>query len=226
MKLFLDSANIEEIREAHALGVLSGVTTNPTLVAKEGRDFHTVIKEIIGIVSGPVSAEVIATDADGMVEEGKRLFELGPNVVIKVPLTKEGLRATDRLARLGIPTNVTLVFTLNQALVAARAGATYVSPFVGRLDDIGHDGIALVEDIVQVFERHHLDTEVIAASIRHPEHVARAARAGAHIATVPYAVLMKLIEHPLTAQGLERFLADWRRARGAEPVPGAGPKGG
>ncbi|MBE3597040.1 MAG: fructose-6-phosphate aldolase [Hydrogenibacillus sp.] len=213
MKLFIDSANVEEIRAVHALGILSGVTTNPSLVAKEGRDFLNVLKEIISIVSGPVSAEVISTDADGMVEEGKRLFELGPNIVIKVPLTAEGLKATDRLAKLGIPTNVTLVFSLNQALAAARAGATYVSPFVGRLDDVGHDGIALVADIVSVFERHHLDTEVIAASIRHPEHVSRAARVGAHIATVPYRVLMQMIDHPLTEQGLRRFLDDWAKAR-------------
>lgn len=214
MRFFIDTANIEEIRTAHEMGVISGVTTNPSLVAKEGRDFHQVIREISEIVDGPISAEVIATDAEGMVEEGKRLHALGRNIVIKVPMTEEGLKATSRFRQQGIPTNVTLIFSVNQALLAARAGATYVSPFVGRLDDIGHDGMEIVADIVQLFSIHGLDTQVIAASIRHPLHVTQAGLAGAHIATVPYKVIMQMVKHPLTDAGIERFLSDWKKAAG------------
>ncbi|CCQ95004.1 putative transaldolase [[Clostridium] ultunense Esp] len=212
MRLFIDTANIEEIKKAHAMGVISGVTTNPSLVAKEGRDFHEVLKEILAIVDGPISAEVISTEAEGMLEEGKRLAQLGKNIVIKVPMTEEGLKATARFKELGIATNVTLVFSVNQALLAARAGATYVSPFVGRLDDIGQDGIELVSNIVQLFAIHGMDTQVIAASIRHPLHVTQAGLAGAHIATVPYKVITQMTNHPLTDAGLERFLADWKKA--------------
>lgn len=211
MRLFIDSANIEEIRQAARLGVISGVTTNPTLVAKEGRDFHQTLKDIMAIVGGPTSAEVVSTDADGMIEEGKRLFELGPHIVVKIPMTEEGLVAVRELKKLGIPTNVTLIFSLNQALLAARAGATYVSPFVGRLDDIGYDGMALVSEIVSVYKTYHIDTEIIAASIRHPEHVRQAALIGAHIATIPFEVLKKLSAHPLSDIGLKRFLADWEK---------------
>lgn len=214
MRLFIDTANIEEIRKAHAMGIISGVTTNPSLVAKEGRNFHQVLKEIHEIVDGPISAEVISTKAEEMVEEGKRLYSLGKNIVIKVPMTEEGLKATARFHQLGIPTNVTLIFSVNQALLAARAGATYVSPFVGRLDDIGQDGMNLVSDIVQLFSIHGLNTQVIAASIRHPLHVTQAGLAGAHIATVPYKVIEQMVKHPLTDVGLDRFLKDWEKASG------------
>lgn len=214
MRLFIDTANIEEIRKAHAMGVISGVTTNPSLVAKEGRNFHQVLQEIHEIVDGPISAEVISTKAEEMVEEGKRLYSLGKNIVIKVPMTEEGLKATARFHQLGIPTNVTLIFSVNQALLAARAGATYVSPFVGRLDDIGQDGMNLVSDIVQLFSIHGLNTQVIAASIRHPLHVTQAGLAGAHIATVPYKVIEQMVKHPLTDVGLDRFLKDWEKASG------------
>lgn len=214
MRLFIDTANIEEIRKAHAMGVISGVTTNPSLVAKEGRNFHQVLQEIHEIVDGPISAEVISTNAQEMVEEGKRLYSLGKNIVIKVPITEEGLKATARFHQLGIPTNVTLIFSVNQALLAARAGATYVSPFVGRLDDIGQDGMNLVSDIVQLFSIHGINTQVIAASIRHPLHVTQAGLAGAHIATVPYKVIEQMVKHPLTDVGLDRFLKDWEKASG------------
>lgn len=213
MKFFIDTANTDEIRQANDWGILAGVTTNPSLVAKEGRDFHEVIKEITSIVDGPISAEVISLDAEGMIKEGEVLAAIHPNVVIKVPMTAEGLKAVKRFSQQGIPTNVTLVFSANQALLAARAGATYVSPFVGRLDDIGHDGILLIEEIVQIFDLHQINTEVIAASIRHPQHVTAAAQAGAHIATVPYKVLQQMLHHPLTDAGIERFLADWKKAR-------------
>lgn len=210
MKLYIDTANVDEIREMASWGVLSGVTTNPTLVAKEGRDFIQTLKEILAIVDGPVSAEVISTEAQQMVEEGLRYAELSPNVVIKLPLTAEGLKATSQFARRNIATNLTLVFSANQALLAARAGASYVSPFVGRLDDIGHDGQALVAEIAEIFGLHGIETEIIAASIRHPLHVTEAARAGAHIATVPYRVLQQMLTHPLTDSGLARFLSDWK----------------
>lgn len=209
MRFFIDTANINEIKEANDWGVIAGVTTNPSLVAKEGRDFHEVIREIAAIVDGPISAEVISLEAPKMVEEARVLAKIHPNVVIKVPMTKEGLKATKMLASEGIKTNVTLVFSPNQALLAAAAGATYVSPFVGRLDDISHDGIQLVSDIAEIFGIYAIETEIIAASIRHPLHVIEAAKAGADIATVPFKVLEQMVKHPLTDQGIERFLADW-----------------
>ncbi|MCL6547687.1 MAG: fructose-6-phosphate aldolase [Alicyclobacillus sp.] len=211
MKLFIDTANIAEIRNAAEMGILSGVTTNPSLVAKEGRDFVATLKEIVQIVDGPISAEVVSLDAEGMVEEGIPLAEIHPNIVIKVPMTAEGLKAVHRFAKRGIRTNVTLIFTANQALLAARAGASFVSPFIGRLDDISYDGVELIQDISTIFDIHGIDVEIIAASIRHPMHVTQAAKAGAHIATCPYVVLDKMIKHPLTDQGIERFLADWSK---------------
>ncbi|MBX6396220.1 MAG: fructose-6-phosphate aldolase [Alicyclobacillaceae bacterium] len=209
MKIFVDSANIDEIRRAHEWGVVAGVTTNPSLVAKEGRDFFETLREITSVVQGPVSAEVISLDAEGMLEEGRKLAAIAENIVIKVPMTAEGLKAVHAFAKEGIQTNVTLIFSANQALLAARAGASYVSPFVGRLDDISHDGIALIREVAGIFRLHGIGTQIIAASIRHPVHVTQAALAGAHIATLPYAVLERLIRHPLTDQGIERFLADW-----------------
>jgi len=211
--LFIDTANVSEIREAHDLGVISGVTTNPTLVAKEGREFKEVLEEIAGIVSGPISAEVLATEAEGMVVEARELAAISDNIVIKIPMTAEGLKAAKRLKAEGIRTNVTLVFSANQGLLAALAGATYVSPFVGRLDDVGQDGMEVVEQLSEIFEVHGLETRIIAASIRHPQHVLEAALAGADIATVPYPVLMQMLKHPLTEVGIERFLADWRKAK-------------
>ena len=209
MKIFLDTANIDLIREANDLGVIDGVTTNPSLIAKEGRDFKEVVTEICGIVDGPISAEVIAEDAEGMVEEAKELAKIHVNITIKVPMTAEGLKATKVLSGLGIKTNVTLVFSANQALLAAKAGATFVSPFVGRLDDNGHEGMQVVHDIVQVYLNYAFDTEIIVASTRHPLHVLEAAKAGAHIATVPWKVLQLMVKHPLTDIGIEKFLADW-----------------
>ena len=211
LKLFLDTANIEEIREAAALGVISGVTTNPSLIAKEGRDFKAVVREIAAIVDGPVSAEVISLEAEGMVAEAEELAAIHPCVVIKIPITAEGLKAVRTLKAKGIRTNVTLVFSANQALLAALAGANFVSPFVGRLDDVGHDGMALVADIAEIFAYYDFPTEIIAASIRHPLHVIAAARAGAHIATVPYKVLQQMIKHPQTDAGITQFLADWNK---------------
>ncbi|KMK78234.1 fructose-6-phosphate aldolase [Alkalihalobacillus pseudalcaliphilus] len=212
MKFFIDTANLEEIKEANALGILAGVTTNPSLVAKEeGVDFHDRIKEITDLVSGSVSAEVIALDAEGMIEEGKELAAIAPNVTVKVPMTTEGLKAVHAFSELGIKTNVTLVFSAVQALLAARAGATYVSPFLGRLDDIGADGLQLIEQISGIFNVHGLHTEIIAASVRHPVHVTEAALKGAHIATIPFNVIKQLTKHPLTDQGIEKFLADWNK---------------
>jgi len=213
MKFFLDTANIDEIRTAYALGVIDGVTTNPSLVAKENVSFHDRLKEITAIVSGSVSAEVISLDAEGMLREGRELAAIAPNITIKVPMTEEGLKAVSAFSKEGIRTNVTLVFSANQALLAARAGATYVSPFLGRLDDIGHNGLDLISDIAEIFALHDIETEIIAASIRHPVHVTEAAKRGAHIATVPYKVLMQMIKHPLTDIGIERFLADWEKAK-------------
>ncbi len=209
MRFFIDTANVNEIREIHEWGVLAGVTTNPSLVAKEGRDFIETLKEIIDIVDGPISAEVISTDAKGMIEEGERLASLSKNIVIKIPMTAEGLKAVKVFAKRKIKTNVTLIFSVNQALLAARAGATYVSPFIGRLDDVGHDGLQLITDISDIFSIHDIETEIIAASIRHPVHVTEAARRGAHIATIPYKVFKQLLQHPLTDSGLQKFLADW-----------------
>ena len=213
MKLFIDTANVEEIREAYALGVICGVTTNPSLIAKEGRNFAEVVREIASIVDGPISAEAVSLDADGMVAEAEELAGIHPNIVVKIPMTAEGLKATRILAQKGIRTNVTLVFSANQALLAARAGATFVSPFVGRLDDISQDGMALIYDIMEIFDRHQLKTEVIAASVRHPLHVTEAAKAGAHIATIPYKVILQMINHPLTGAGVEKFLKDWETVK-------------
>ena len=211
MKLFIDTANVEEIKKANDMGIICGVTTNPSLIAKEGRDFVEVVKEITSIVDGPISAEVISLEADKMVEEAKELYDKinNPNLVIKIPMCAEGLKATKQLKALGIKTNVTLIFSAAQALLAARAGATYVSPFVGRLDDIGRIGMELVEEIAEIFEIHDIETEIIAASIRNPIHVTDAAKAGSDIATIPYKVIEQMLNHPLTASGIERFLKDW-----------------
>ncbi len=212
MKLFIDTANIDEIKEINQWGVLDGVTTNPSLIAKEGGlEFEEVIADITEIVSGPISAEVIGTTTEEMVEEGKRLAAIADNIVIKIPLIPAGLNAVSQLNSQGIKTNVTLVFSANQALLAAKAGATYVSPFIGRLDDIGNEGVGILEDIVDIFYTHDLDTEVISASIRHPQHVLESARVGADIATIPYDVFKKMVVHPKTDEGLEKFLADWEQ---------------
>ena len=211
MKLFIDTANIEEIKEIHALGVLDGVTTNPTLVAKENADFHGRLREICAIVSGSVSGEVIALDAEGMIREGRELAKIAPNMTVKVPMTADGLKAVSVLHKEGIDTNVTLIFTANQALLAARAGATYVSPFVGRMDDIANgSGLHLIAEIAEMFAIHKISAEIIAASIRLEAQVSEAALCGAHIATIPYGIFKKLTDHPLTTQGIERFLADWQ----------------
>ncbi|WP_020061514.1 fructose-6-phosphate aldolase [Bacillus sp. 123MFChir2] len=214
MKFFIDTANIDEIKEANDLGVLAGVTTNPSLVAKEGVDFHERIREICGVVTGPVSAEVISLESAKMIEEGKELAKIAPNVVVKVPMTTEGLKAVKAFSDLGIRTNVTLVFSAVQALLAARAGATYVSPFLGRLDDIGHNGMDLIRQIADIFAIHGIPTEIIAASVRHSVHVTEAALNGAHIATIPANVIASLVKHPLTDQGIEKFLADWEKTQG------------
>ncbi len=212
MRIFLDTANIDQIRQAAKLGIISGVTTNPSLVSKEATaDYETVTKTICSIVSGSVSVEVLAEDAESMIKEARVKASWAPNVTIKIPATADGLEAMSALSKENIEVNMTLCFSLNQALLGALAGATYVSPFVGRLDDIGHDGMQLVKDIVDVFKHYQLSTQVIAASIRHPLHCVVAAKAGAHIATVPYNVLMQMINHPLTDAGISRFLADWRR---------------
>ncbi|HHW37733.1 MAG TPA: fructose-6-phosphate aldolase [Bacillales bacterium] len=212
MKFFIDTANIDEIREANALGVLDGVTTNPSLVAKENVSFHDRLKEIAAeVTQGSISAEVISLKAEEMIAEGKELAAIAPNITIKVPMTPDGLKAVAAFKKLGIKTNVTLIFSANQALLAARAGASYVSPFLGRLDDIGHDGLALIEQIANIFAIHDIDTEIIAASIRHPMHITEAALKGAHIATVPFKVIMQLFNHPLTEAGIEKFLADWNK---------------
>lgn len=212
MKFFIDTANIEEIRFANELGILAGVTTNPSLVVKEGVSFHDRLREITAeVTEGSVSAEVISEDAAGMIEEGKELAAIAPNITVKVPMTLEGLKAVKVLSDLNITTNVTLIFNANQALLAARAGATYVSPFLGRLDDIGHDGMNLIASISEIFDLHSIETEIIAASIRHPLHVTEAALNGAHIATIPYNVLKQLVKHPLTDKGIAQFLADWNK---------------
>jgi transaldolase len=214
MRFFLDSADIEEIRKAARWGVIDGVTTNPSLVAKSGGgDFHALIGEICRIVEGPVSAEAVSLDAEGMISEGRELSGIAPNVAVKIPMCPEGMAATSVLSREGIDVNVTLVFTPQQALLAAAAGAAFVSPFVGRLDDIGEDGIGLVSDIAEVFDIHGIDTEIISASIRHPRHVIDSALAGADIATVPLSILEKCFDHPLTESGIARFLKDWEGYR-------------
>ena len=212
MKLFIDTANIEEIKEINQWGILDGVTTNPSLIAKEGGvEFEDVIASITEIVLGPISAEVIGTTTEEMVEEGKRLAAIADNIVVKIPLIPAGLNAVSQLSAEGIKTNVTLVFSANQALLAAKAGATYVSPFIGRLDDIGSEGVGILEDIVDIFYTYDLNTEVISASIRHPQHVLESARVGADIATIPYDVFKKMVVHPKTDEGLEKFLADWEQ---------------
>lgn len=210
MKFFIDTANMEEIKEAYSLGVIDGVTTNPSLVAKEKNvSFPERLREITELVPGSVSAEVIALDAEGMIKEGRELAAIAPNITVKVPMTPDGLKAVHTFSKEGIKTNVTLIFSANQALLAARAGATYVSPFLGRLDDIGHNGLDLISTIADIFAIHDIKTEIIAASIRHPQHVTDAALRGAHIATVPHKVIMQLFKHPLTDKGIEAFLADW-----------------
>ena len=213
MKLFIDTANVEDIRRANDLGVICGVTTNPSLIAKEGRDFVEVVKEIAEIVDGPISAEVISVEADKMVTEALELYRTinNKNLVIKIPMCAEGLKATKQLAAMGIKTNVTLIFSTAQALLAAKAGATYVSPFVGRLDDIGFEGIDLVEDIVKIFRNYDIKTEIISASIRSSNHVIEVARVGSDIATVPYKIIESMIQHPLTVSGIQRFLDDWAK---------------
>ncbi|MCA0971045.1 fructose-6-phosphate aldolase [Halobacillus litoralis] len=213
MKFFIDTANIEDIREANALGILDGVTTNPSLVAKEGVSFHDRLREITAEVDGSVSAEVVSETAEEMIKEGKELAAIAPNITVKVPMTLEGLKAVKVFSDLNVKTNVTLVFSANQALLAARAGATYVSPFLGRLDDIGHNGVELIAQIAEIFDRHAIDTEIIAASIRHPVHVTEAAINGAHIATVPFKVFQQIVKHPLTDQGIEKFLKDWNNQK-------------
>jgi len=211
MKFFIDTANVKAIREMEALGVLDGVTTNPTLIAKEGRDFLEILREICEIVDGPISAEVISLETEGMVREARELAKIHKNIVVKIPMTQDGLKATRTLSQEGIRTNVTLVFSSNQALLAAKAGATYVSPFVGRLDDIGQVGMDVVREIVAIYENYGYPTQVIVASIRHPLHVIEAAMAGAHVATIPPSVIEQLTKHPLTDIGIQRFLADWEK---------------
>lgn len=211
MKLFIDTANVDDIRKANDMGVICGVTTNPSLIAKEGRDFNEVIKEITTIVDGPISGEVKATtvDAEGMIKEGREIAKIHPNMIVKIPMTVEGLKAVKVLAAEGIKTNVTLIFSANQALLAARAGATFVSPFLGRLDDVNQLGISLIEDIVTIFSNYDIQTEIIAASIRSTVHVTQCALAGADIATVPYGVIEQMTKHPMTDQGIEKFQKDY-----------------
>ena len=211
MKFFIDTANINEIKEAAALGILDGVTTNPSLVAKEGKDFRTLLDEILKIVDGPVSAEVISIDYDGILKEAHEYAKIHHNIVVKVPLIKEGLKAVRTLASENIETNATLCFSPSQALLAAKAGATYISPFVGRLDDISHDGMGLISQIIQIYRNYDYKTEVLVASIRHPLHLVEAALMGAHVATMPFSVIDKLFNHPLTDLGLEKFLSDWKK---------------
>ncbi|AJH00510.1 fructose-6-phosphate aldolase [Clostridium beijerinckii] len=214
MRFFLDTANVEHIKEANEMGVICGVTTNPSLIAKEGRDFNEVIKEITEIVDGPISGEVVSEDAEGMIKEGREIAAIHKNMIVKIPMTAEGLKATKVLSSEGIKTNVTLIFSATQSLLAANAGATYVSPFLGRVDDISMIGMDLVRDIAEIFAVHGIKTEIIAASVRNPIHVIEAAKAGADISTVPYSLVMQMLKHPLTDQGLERFKADWAAAFG------------
>lgn len=212
MNFFLDTANLEEVKQAYSWGVIAGVTTNPTLVSREGKiDFHTRVREIAEVVNGPVSAEAVSLERDKLIEEAKVIAKIHPEVVVKIPLCPDGLGAVKELCKLGIKTNVTLVFTANQAVLAAAAGATYVSPFVGRLDDIGEDGMKLVYDIVEIFNIYGIETKIIAASLRHPSHVFQCAKAGADFATVPFKVLQMLFNHPLTAKGIDQFNADWEK---------------
>jgi len=214
MKLFIDTANIDEIKEANSLGLIDGVTTNPTLIAKEGKEFMQIVKEICQIVDGPISLEAVSTQSKDMIKEARELAKIHPNVVIKIPMTREGLSATKQLAKEGIRVNMTLVFSPTQALLAAKAGAAYASPFIGRLDDISRWGMDLVEQILTIYDNYDFETEVIVASIRNPLHVLEAALMGADIATVPFKVIEQLIKHPLTDVGVERFLRDWEKVRG------------
>jgi len=211
MKFFIDTANIEEIKEAASFGMVDGVTTNPSLVAKEGKDFKQLLNEIVEVVDGPISAEVVSTDYAGMMQEAKELAAIHKNIVVKIPLIKEGLKAVKSLTEEGIKTNVTLCFSASQALMAAKAGATYISPFVGRLDDIGHEGMQLIEQIIQIYDNYGFETEVLVASVRHPMHVVQAAMMGADVATIPFGVIDKLFNHPLTDKGLDKFLSDWKK---------------
>ena len=211
MKIFIDTANLEQIKEINSWGILDGVTTNPTLVAKEGCDFESRVKDICAVVDGPISAEAVSMNAEGMIKEARELSKLHRNIIVKIHMTDEGLKAVKVLSKEGVKTNVTLVFSPNQALLAAKAGATYVSPFVGRLDDISHDGMDLVRDIVKIYSNYGYKTQVIVASIRHPVHVTEAALAGAHVATVPYDVLKKMLKHNLTDEGIQKFLKDWEK---------------
>src|SRR5438105_9986694 len=211
MKFFLDTANVKEIQEAASLGLLDGVTTNPSLVAKEGRSFKEMLIEISNIVDGPISAEVVSLEANAMVKEGKELAKIHKNIVVKVPLIAEGLKATKRLAAEGIKVNVTLCFSPTQALLAAKAGAWCVSPFIGRLDDISEHGMGLIQDIVTIYRNYHFQTKVLVASVRHPRHVVEAAKIGGDICTMPFAVFKQLVQHPLTDVGLKKFLADWEK---------------
>jgi len=213
MEFFIDTAEVEEIRQANALGLVDGVTTNPSLIAKSGRDFKEVITEITSIVDGPISAEVIALDAEGMVTEGRELAQIHPNIVIKVPMTEDGLKATRIFTSEGIRTNVTLIFSPLQALLAAKAGATYVSPFVGRLDDVGHDGLEIVEQIRTIFDNYGYPTKIIVASVRNPLHILNAALVAADICTIPFSVMKQLAKHPLTDVGIAKFMADWDKTK-------------
>ena len=213
MKFFIDTASIDEIRDAASLGLLDGVTTNPSLVAKEGRDFQGVLREIVSLVNGPISAEVTTTDPEKMLSEGRELARIHPNIVVKVPLTREGLQTCKSLRNEGIKVNVTLCFSPSQALLAAKAGATYISPFLGRLDDISHDGMELIHQIRAIYDNYGYETEVLAASLRHPRHVVECALAGADVATMPHKVILQLLKHPLTDIGQEKFLADWKTSQ-------------
>jgi transaldolase len=212
MKIFLDTANVTSIKTFVEMGVLDGITTNPTLIAKENQEFTELVHEILKLVHGPVNLEVVSQEADGMIREGHDLAELGPNVVVKCPMTGEGLKAVKRLHKDGIKTNVTLIFSPNQALLAAKAGADYASPFIGRLDDAGHEGMKIIEEILPIYRNYNFETQVLVASIRHPVHVVEAAKLGAHVATMPPDVLDKMVKHPLTDIGLKRFLDDWQKA--------------
>ncbi len=214
MKFFIDTANVDEIREAASLGMLDGVTTNPSLVAKEGRDFNEVLREIVTLVNGPISAEVTATDTEGMVAQGRELAKIHPNITVKVPLIKEGIQTCKTLRDEGIKVNVTLCFSPSQALLAAKAGASFISPFIGRLDDISHDGMELIRQIRVIYDNYGFETEILAASIRHPIHLVESALAGADVATMPYKVILQLLKHPLTDIGQAKFMADWEKTKG------------
>ena len=216
MKIFIDTANIEQIKEVNSWGILDGVTTNPSLIAKEKKDFATIVNEICEVVDGPISVEVIGLKSEEMFDEGMKLAAINDNIVIKVPMTEDGLKATKMLSREGISVNMTLIFSANQALLAAKAGARYVSPFVGRLDDVGQDGMDLISEIMDILDNYDFDTEVIVASVRDPIHVTEAARMGAHVATIPFDVLKKMFKHPLTDIGIERFLKDWEKVKGGK----------